>query len=188
MESKIAKARDRAQRDHDELHTDPTSGAECAPNCPSGPESCQAHPDHVALNCTACAAKSLSVRRAYESNPDSAYTDALASEPYPSNRPRYAWIAEGEVSVGTLVDYARCQENAYYSGLLVSDHVTMLTRWLGSDLVGTTTYATEHVLMGESSDVEGYPDYRYLRFVIRENAEPEGKIIDAADYKIDLRA
>lgn len=122
-------------------------------------------------------------QRAYESDPHSAYTDALASEPFPSDRPRYAWVAEGEVSVGTLVDYVRCMEDAHYSGFFVGNILTDLT--VQSGVVKTEQVHVLYSDLGWSRDNEGYPDHAYTRALVRDQ---HGKIIDAADYKIDLRA
>jgi hypothetical protein len=41
-------------------------------------------------------------------------------EPFPDDRPTYAYLVEGEPSAGTLADWAHAVEQAHYAGLFVS--------------------------------------------------------------------
>lgn len=118
-----------------------------------------------------------------ERSPFSNRTDKLASAK-PIDRPLYAWVCEGEVSIGTLDSYASAQESAHYSWVSVSDRLTTLN--VGRDGgVDAREVLMELKRMGQSADDEGYPSHAYYRIVLRDN---EGRIIDAADYGIDLRA
>lgn len=145
----------------------------------------------VALNALVSAAGTV-FQAIDEMDPFSTRTDALANADL-DQRPMYAWVVEGDVSTGSLTRYAKDVEYGHYAGIEVGTTLTTLTA--GPDRVDARHVTPDQVHQGTGEDYEGYATYRHLRIVVRERdvihrdeSTSPGKIIDAADYRIDLRA
>ncbi|HEU5395327.1 MAG TPA: hypothetical protein VFV36_11090 [Candidatus Methylomirabilis sp.] len=76
------------------------------------------------------------------------------------DRPRFLYWVEGEVHLGTLVDYGAAVEQAHYSGFEVSEDVLVPSQVGGSWV--TAIYRVEHRSTPYDADDWGYTTLRVL--------------------------
>lgn len=159
------------------MHMD-TPGASCAPTCPYYTETNarESGAGHTAQY-------TAKVEREVERDPFSSRTDNLATDQ--GDRPVYAWVVEGDLNTGPLTRYAHDIQSAHYSGCTVGKMLTLLV--LAQPTYSGTVLAIDATpeFHDDGTDDEGYPTWRHTRIVVRDG---DGKIIDAADYMIDMRA